>query len=77
IRRVLAGEFSLDAKGKRRIIADYFRFHSGFANYPRPSQALGIYSQMIRWGQAEISLNVARAAASAYRPDLYRTARGD
>ncbi|MGR9344650.1 CmpA/NrtA family ABC transporter substrate-binding protein [Rhizobium leguminosarum] len=77
IRRVLAGEFSLDAKGNRRIITDYFMFHSGFANYPRPSHALWIYSQMIRWGQAEVSLNMARAAASAYRPDLYRTALGD
>ncbi|MFB2601559.1 ABC transporter substrate-binding protein, partial [Rhizobium phaseoli] len=77
IRRVLAGEFSLDARGNRRIIADYFQFHSGFANYPRPSHALWIYSQMIRWGQAEASLNKARAAASAYRPDLYRTALGD
>jgi len=77
IRRVLAGEFNLDAKGNRRIIADYFQFHSGFANYPRPSHALWIYSQMIRWGQAETSLNEARAAASAYRPDLYRRALGD
>ncbi|MET3754940.1 CmpA/NrtA family ABC transporter substrate-binding protein [Rhizobium binae] len=77
IRRVLAGEFSLDDRGNRRIIADYFQFHSGFANYPRPSHALWIYSQMIRWGQAEASLNKARAAASAYRPDLYRTALGD
>ncbi|WP_190237614.1 CmpA/NrtA family ABC transporter substrate-binding protein [Rhizobium sp. R634] len=77
IRRVLAGEFSLDASGNRRVIADYFQFHSGFANYPRPSQALWIYSQMIRWGQAEASLSTARAAASAYRPDLYRAALGD
>ncbi|RSB81167.1 ABC transporter substrate-binding protein [Rhizobium pisi] len=77
IRRVLAGEFSLDARGNRRVIADYFKFHSGFANYPRPSHALWIYSQMIRWGQAETSLNHARAAASAYRPDLYRAALGD
>ncbi|WP_221138376.1 CmpA/NrtA family ABC transporter substrate-binding protein [Rhizobium lentis] len=77
IRRVLAGEFSLDANGNRRVIPDYFQFHSGFANYPRPSHALWIYSQMIRWGQAETSLNKARAATCAYRPDLYRAALGD
>ncbi|MBA3042531.1 MAG: ABC transporter substrate-binding protein [Rhizobiaceae bacterium] len=76
IRRVLAGEFSLDAKGHRRTIPDYFVFHRDHANYPRPSQALWIYSQMIRWGQAEYSEAGARAAASAYRPDLYRTALG-
>ncbi len=31
---------------------------------------------MIRWGQAEYSESGARAAASAYRPDLYRAALG-
>jgi NitT/TauT family transport system ATP-binding protein len=77
IRHVLAGEFSLDAKGNRRVIENYFQFHAGHANYPRPSQALWIYSQMVRWGQAEPSLTLARAAASAYRPDLYRAALGD
>lgn len=76
IRHVLTGEFSLDAKGNRRVIDDYFLFHGRFANYPRPSQALWIYSQMVRWGQAEMSLNNARAAASAFRPDLYRAALG-
>jgi NitT/TauT family transport system ATP-binding protein len=77
IRHVLAGEFSLDARGNRRVIDNYFKFHAGFANYPRPSHALWIYSQMIRWGQAKLGLNLARAAASAYRPDLYRAALGE
>ncbi|MCL6705419.1 ABC transporter substrate-binding protein [Pseudomonas sp. R2.Fl] len=77
IRRVLSGEFSLDAKGNVRVIRDYFLFHKGQANYPRPSQALWIYSQMIRWGQAEFSQAGAGAAASAFRPDLYRAALGD
>lgn len=76
IRHVLAGQFSLDAKGNRRIIKDYFTFHRGFANYPRPSHALWLYSQMIRWGQAEFNERGLRAAASAYRPDLYRAALG-
>jgi NitT/TauT family transport system ATP-binding protein len=76
IRHVLAGEFSLDAKGNRRIIPDYFTFQRGFANYPKPGHALWIYSQMIRWGQVKFSDEGLRAAASAYRPDLYRTALG-
>ncbi|WP_425468703.1 CmpA/NrtA family ABC transporter substrate-binding protein [Rhizobium straminoryzae] len=74
IRHVLSGEFSLDARGNRRVIDKYFVFHEGHANYPRPSKALWIYSQMIRWGQAGFSDAGARAAASAYRPDLYRAA---
>ncbi len=76
IRHVLAGEFSLDAKGNRRIIPDYFKFHREFANYPKPGHALWIYSQMIRWGQAELSEQGLKSAASAYRPDLYRAALG-
>jgi NitT/TauT family transport system ATP-binding protein len=77
IRRVLAGEFSLDAQGNRRVIDRYFQFHDDFANYPRPSQALWIYSQMARWGQAELTEGGIRAATAAYRPDLYRNALGE
>lgn len=76
IRRVLSGEFNLDAHGTKRVIPDYFLFHRGAANYPRPNQALWIYSQMIRWGQATFSAeNIARAKA-AFRPDLYSAALG-
>jgi len=76
IRRVLGGEFSIDSLGNRRVIDNYFQFHDGSANYPRPTQALWIYSQMIRWGQSTYSDEGVRAAASAYRPDLYRAALG-
>lgn len=76
IRRVLSGEFTIDAEGQRRVIDDYFVFHRGFANYPRSSHPLWIYSQMARWGQASISEEGMTAAASAYRPDLYRLALG-
>nr|WP_210292441.1 CmpA/NrtA family ABC transporter substrate-binding protein [Rhizobium sp. BK602] len=77
IRHVLSGEFSLDAKGHRRVIDRYFSFHAGFANYPRPSQALWIFSQMVRWGQSALSEQNAQLAMSAYRPDLYRLALGN
>ncbi len=76
IRRVLSGEFTIDAQGQRRVIDDYFVFHRNFANYPRPSHALWIYSQMARWGQADLGPEATTAAASAYRPDLYRLALG-
>jgi NitT/TauT family transport system ATP-binding protein len=76
IRQVLAGRFSVDAQGNQRVIERYFTFHENFANYPRKSQALWIYSQMIRWGQANFTQQAARAAASAYRSDLYRNALG-
>ncbi len=76
IRQVLAGRFSVDAQGNQRVIERYFTFHDNFANYPRKSQALWIYSQMIRWGQASLTPQATEAAASAYRSDLYRNALG-
>lgn len=76
IRQVLAGRFSLDAKGNRRVIPNYFTFHSQGANIPQPRQALWIFSQMVRWGQVQFSQQAADAAASAFRPDLYRVALG-
>lgn len=77
IRRVLSGEFTIDAHGQRRVIDDYFVFHRRFANYPRPSHALWIYSQMARWGQVGLNPDGMTAVASAYRPDLYRLALGN
>ncbi|MEI2302000.1 CmpA/NrtA family ABC transporter substrate-binding protein [Ensifer sp. MJa1] len=76
IRRVLAGEFTVDAAGNRRVIDDYFVFHRDHANYPRPGQAMWIYSQMARWGQVRLSPEMQAVAASACRPDLYRRALG-
>lgn len=76
IRQVLAGRFNVDAQGNQRVIERYFTFHDNFANYPRKSQALWIYSQMIRWGQTRFSQEGASAAASAYRCDIYRNALG-
>lgn len=76
IRRVLSGEFSLDAQGATRKIPDYFLFHRGEANYPRLDQASWIYSQMIRWGQTAFSAEGLARAQSAFRPDLYQRALG-
>ncbi|MEJ8308365.1 CmpA/NrtA family ABC transporter substrate-binding protein [Agrobacterium larrymoorei] len=76
VQRVLGGEFHIDSQGNRRVIDKYFQFHADYANDPQPNQALWIYSQMIRWGQTAFSQEGAKAASSAYRPDLYRAALG-
>lgn len=76
IRQVLEGEFSLDAKGTKRVVKDYFLFHRQAANEPSARQALWIYSQMVRWGQTTLSPESAKAAASAFRSDIYREALG-
>lgn len=76
LRRVLLGEFTVDRRGTKRTIPDYFVFHADFATFPRVSQALWTYSQMVRWGQAVHSAENVALAASGYRPDLYRAALG-
>ncbi len=76
IRHVLAGKFALDAKGNARVVPDYFVFHRQRANCPSPEQALWVYSQMVRWGQAAYSPEAAATAASAFRADLYVAALG-
>jgi ABC-type nitrate/sulfonate/bicarbonate transport system substrate-binding protein len=76
LRRVLLGEFTVDPSGKQRRIPDYFVFHAGAANFPWVSQALWIYSQMLRWGQARYSEKGCGLASSSYRPDLYCGALG-
>lgn len=76
LRRVLAGEFSLDDKGTQRRIDGYFLFHGQGANRPNPGQVLWIYSQMIRWGQATHSTAGETLAVSACRGDLYDKALG-
>lgn len=76
IRNVLAGTFNLDARGNQRVIEHYFDFHAGFANCPRPNDAMWIYSQMVRWGQVAASQTAQQKVARSYRPDLYCAALG-
>ncbi|WP_433762988.1 CmpA/NrtA family ABC transporter substrate-binding protein [Brucella anthropi] len=76
VRNVLAGAFNLDSQGNHRVIEHYFAFHAGFANCPRPNDAMWIYSQMVRWGQIEASQSAQQKAAQSYRPDLYCAALG-
>lgn len=76
VRNVLAGTFNLDAQGNQRVIESYFNFHTGFANYPRPHDAMWIYSQMVRWGQVGASRSAELKVATSYRPDLYCSALG-
>jgi two-component system, oxyanion-binding sensor len=72
ILRLLKGELTVDTGGRTRQIENYLTFHGQAANFPWISQALWIYSQMVRWGQvAHDDACLARIEA-AYRPDIYR-----
>jgi hypothetical protein len=56
------------AKGDTNI-----RFSRQSAAFPWRSHAAWIFSQMLRWGQVDGSIDPARAL-ECYRPDLFRTA---
>lgn len=71
---LLSDRFLVDPNGTVRDIPDYLTFHREAANFPSVSEALWLYSQMARWGQAALTPQGLEAAASAYRPDLYRQA---
>jgi two-component system, oxyanion-binding sensor len=76
ILRLLSGSLTIDPDGRTRQIDHYLTYHGQAANFPWISQALWIYSQMVRWGQVaydETSLSKVRAA---YRPDIYRNVLG-
>jgi len=76
IRRLLAGQLIVDPDGRTRQVHNYMAFHDQSANFPWISQALWIYSQMVRWGQVaydEIGPALVRAA---YRPEMYREVFG-
>ena len=68
---LLAGDLPVDPDGTRRILPNYLTFYGGEANRPHPSEALWVYSQMVRWGQVPAAEDLAQRAASAFRPDLY------
>jgi ABC-type nitrate/sulfonate/bicarbonate transport system substrate-binding protein len=76
VHRVLLGKFTIDPDGTERTVPEYFSFHRDAANFPWTSQAQWIFSQMVRWGQADYSLETCQQAALAFRPDLYRNALG-
>jgi NitT/TauT family transport system ATP-binding protein len=77
IMRLLSGQLTVDPDGTTRQVQNYMAFHDQSANFPWISQALWIYSQMIRWGQVsydEAGLSQVRAA---YRPEMYREVLGN
>lgn len=55
---------------------DFLLFHREATAFPWRSQALWIYSQLVRWRQAEPSAEAEAAAGAVFRPDIYRRALG-
>jgi NitT/TauT family transport system ATP-binding protein len=72
ILRLLSGNLTIDPNGKTKRIERYLTFHKEAANFPWLSQALWIYSQMVRWGQISYNETSLSRVTAAFRPDIYR-----
>lgn len=76
IRSALDGRLAV-APGKEVVEdRDFLLFYKDAANFPWVSQALWIYSQMVRWGQVTASSETEAAVRRVFRTDLYRRALG-
>jgi NitT/TauT family transport system ATP-binding protein len=60
--------------GAQRHDPDFMYFHRHAANAPNAADGPWVYAQMVRWGQTALSSRGLRAAATVFRPDLYRHA---
>ncbi|NIJ09295.1 NitT/TauT family transport system ATP-binding protein [Sphingomonas vulcanisoli] len=55
-------------------VPDFLLFQREAANFPWRSQALWIYSQLVRWGMVKTGPQIERRAADVFRSDVYRRA---
>jgi len=55
-------------------VPDFLLFHREAVGFPWRSQALWIYSQLVRWGMTKPSAETERLAAEVFRSDVYRRA---
>jgi nitrate/nitrite transport system substrate-binding protein len=72
----LLGSIRLGAAATPTAIPDFHVFYRYAANFPWLSHAEWIVTQMVRWGQLRVPLDIASAVAEVYRPALYRKAAG-
>ena len=76
IERGLQGRV-MPRRGATEIEApDFLLFDREATAFPWRSQALWIYSQLVRWKQVKPGQAAERAAAAVFRPDIYRRALG-
>ncbi|HZR80883.1 MAG TPA: CmpA/NrtA family ABC transporter substrate-binding protein [Candidatus Binatia bacterium] len=73
----LTGRIALAQDGEAVELPDFHVFHRYAATFPWVSHAAWLVLQMLRWGQLARPVDVLDAAASVYRPDLYREAARD
>lgn len=74
IERAISDRLVLTAGTPPVHVPDFMFQHSEAANFPWVSQAMWLYSQMVRWDGVPFSESDAAAASRVFRPDVYRSA---
>jgi len=74
IARGLSGRLICGRGGQEVVVPDFLVLHGEAASFPWRSQAMWLYSQMVRWGHAKPTQEGFAAAAAMFRPDIYRSA---
>lgn len=74
VARALSNRLVLARGGAPSPVEDFLVLHREAANFPWRSQAMWLFSQMVRWGHAPYSQEGFDAAAAVFRPDVYRAA---
>lgn len=75
--RALTGQIVARAGEAPLVNPDFMLFSREAAPFPWRSQALWIYSQLIRWNMVEYDPATAVKAGAVFRPDIYRRALAD
>jgi two-component system, oxyanion-binding sensor len=74
--RTLEGRLKISPDGTVRESRRYLLLGRQDASRPDPVQAAWLYAQMVRWAQAEMSIEALETAKGVFRPDLYDAALG-
>jgi len=74
IERAISDRLLLSRGGPIVHYPDFMFQYREAANFPWVSQAMWLYSQMVRWDELEFSNADAARAAGVFRPDVYRSA---
>jgi len=74
IEQALSGSLQASPGEDRRTICDFLILGAGRWGRPDATQAAWLYSQMVRWGQADSGLT--EAAQAVFSPDLFDRAFG-
>ena len=70
---LFSGTLAISEKAQTTV-EDFFLTSAKAATFPWQSHALWFYSQIVRWGLCDHSVENAEIAKMSYRPDIYRKA---